>query len=136
VGLLSVDGVAVQAEEFLVAYLSPTLVNVATEMEASPPLPFFLVKRITGGEDMVSDYAVVSIHCFATSRTAASDAATSMHAKMKALNAKTSVTVGGKAYGVDFRYVEEVPFYVDYEDKTLRRFVGRYRLGLRLLKVL
>ena len=132
-GPLSVDGVAVQAEEFLVAYLSPTFVNVATEMEAKPPMPFFLVKRVAGSEDMISDEAVVSIHCFAASRTAASDAAMSMHARMKALTAKTSVTVGGKAYGVDFRDVEEVPKLVDYDDKTLRRFVGRYRIGLRLL---
>ena len=44
-----------------------------------------------------------------------------------------AVTVGGKVYGVDFRTVEEVPKYEDYDDKNLRRFVGRYRLGLRLL---
>lgn len=131
-GPLSVDGVAVPVEQFVVAYLTPALTNVGIEMEANPPLPFFLVKRVAGLDDMVSDHPVVSVHCFAASRTAASDAAASMHALMKALTAKTSVVVGGISYGVDYRRVEEVPRYEDYDDKNIRRYVGRYGLGLRL----
>ena len=130
--LLSVNGVAVQAEEFVVAYLTALFPNVGVEMEASPPLPFYLVNRVTGSDDMVSDYAVVSVHSFATSRTAASDAATAVHTEMKLLTAKTSVVVQGSAFGVDFLSVVETPHHVDYDDKTVRRYVGRYRLGLRL----
>lgn len=126
------DGVTVQAEEFMVAYLTPTLTNVGVSMEQNSPMPFFLVRRVSGREDMISDHPVLSIHCFDLTRTAASDAAQRMHAAMKALTAKTSVTVEGTVYSVDSRNVVENPIWVDYEDKTVHRYVGRYRLGLRL----
>ena len=131
-GPLSVNGVAVQAEEFVVAYLTSLFPNVGVEMEASPPLPFYLVNRVTGHDDMISDYPVVSVHSFAASRTAASDAATAVHTEMKLLTAKTSVVVAGSACGVDFLTVEDSPRHVDYDDKTVRRYVARYRFGLRL----
>lgn len=103
-------------------------------MEHEAPKPFYLVRRVTGTEDMISDYPCVSIHVFAGTRTEAHDAAMAMHAKMKALTAKVAVTVEGRVYGVDYRDVEEVPFWVDYEDKTVHRYVGRYEIGLRLLR--
>lgn len=132
-GLLSLDGVAVDAEEFVIAYLTPLFVNVGAEMEIDPPYPFFEVIRITGAEDMVSDHPVVQINVFHTDYTLAKNAAKAMHAAMKALTPKTSVVVEGLAYGVDYRCVEETPRWVDYDDKTVRRFVARYSLGLRLL---
>jgi len=131
--VLKIDGLAVSVEKFVVAYLAPTFVNVGTEMEHGAPKPFYLVRRVSGSEDMISDYPCVSVHVFADTRTAAHDAARAMHGKMKALNASVSVTVGGSSYGVDYREVEEVPIWVDYDDKTLHRYVGRYTLGLRLL---
>jgi len=135
VGLLSLpdSGLAVSVEKFVVAYLTPEFHNVGTEMEHGSPHPFYLIRRITGKEDMISDHATVSIHCFADTRTAAHDAARAMHAKMKLLNAKVTVTVEGVGYGVDYREVEEVPIWVDYDDKTVHRYVGRYTLCLRLL---
>jgi hypothetical protein len=76
-------GTAPQAEEFVVAYLSQWFSNVRTEMPNDPPFPFHLVNRISGGDDMVSDYATVSIHSFDRTRIGAADAADAVHAKMK-----------------------------------------------------
>lgn len=130
--LLSLDGVAVDAEEFVIAYLTPQFTNVGAEMEISPTYPFFQVIRITGRDDMITDHPVVQVNVFHTDYTLAKSAANSMHAAMKNLTAKTSVVVEGVAYGVDYRCVEETPREVDYDDKTLRRFIARYSLGLRL----
>jgi hypothetical protein len=131
--LSALDGIAVSAEKFMVAYLAPTFTNVGTEMEHGAPKPFYLVRRVSGREDMVSDYPTMSVHVFADTRTHAHDAARLMHVKMKALDAKVAVTVEGHDYSVDFVDVDEVPIWVDYDDKTVHRYVGRYTLGLRLL---
>lgn len=131
--LLPVDGNAVDAERFVVAYLTQWYPNCGNEKEIGSPLPFVLVKRVTGSEDMISDHPVLSVHSFNPDYSSAKDLALDVHAHMKALTALTSVTVGGVVYGVDYRCVEETPREVDYDDKTLRRFVARYGLGLRLL---
>lgn len=130
---LSVDGVAVEAERFILAYLGQWYSAIAAEREIGDPLPFVQIKRITGAEDMISDHPVLSVHSFNADYTSAKDLAYEVHGHMKALTPKTSVVVGGIAYGVDYRCVDEAPHEVDYDDKTLRRFVARYGLGLRLL---
>lgn len=125
-------GTAPHAEEFLISYLHQFFTNVRTEMPNDPPFPFYLINRIAGGDDLVSDYAVVSVHSFHTKRGLASDAADAVHAKMKALTAKTSVTVRDRTVGVEFMEVVESPIWVDYNDPNIKRYVGRYRFGLRL----
>lgn len=125
-------GAAPHSEEFVIAYLKQWLTNVRTEMPTDPPFPFYLVNRLSGGDDMVSDYPTLSIHCFHTSRQSASDAADAMHAKMKALTARSAVLVRGVNVGVDYIEVVETPVWVDYNDPNIKRYVGRYQLGLRL----
>jgi hypothetical protein len=125
-------GAAPHSEEFVIAYLKQWLTNVRTEMPTDPPFPFYLVNRLSGGDDMVSDYPTLSIHCFHTSRQLASDAADVMHAKMKALTARSAVLVRGVNVGVDYIEVVETPMWVDYNDPNIKRYVGRYKFGLRL----
>lgn len=115
------------------AYLGQWYSDMAAERTIEDPPRFVAVKRITGPEDMISDHPVLSIHSFNVDYTSAKDLSLEVHAHMKALTPKTSVVVNGIAYGVDYRCVDEAPHEVDYDDKTLRRFVARYGLGLRLL---
>lgn len=116
----------------MIAYLRTWFTNVRTEMPNNPPFPFYLVNRVSGGDDMISDYPTVSIHAFNTNRLAASDAADAMHAKMKALTAKTTVVVRGVNCGIDYIEVVESPMWIDYNDPNIKRYVGRYKFGLRL----
>lgn len=125
-------GTAPQVEEFLITYLRQWFTNVRTEMPNSPSWPFYLVNRVAGGDDLISDYPTVSIHAFHTNRLAAADAADAMHAKMKALNAKTTVVVRGHNVGVEYVEVVETPMWHDYNDPNIKRYCGRYKFGLRL----
>lgn len=123
---------APDAEELVVSYLAQFFPNVSVTMPAEPPLPFYLVTRISGGDDMVTDYATVSVHAFASDRTAASDAARAMHDKMRNLNARIGIPVSNGTAGVDRVETKETPAWRDYDDANLQRYVGRYGLDLRL----
>jgi hypothetical protein len=114
------------------AYLGQWYSDIAAERTIGDPIPFIVVKRVTGGEDMISDYPVLSIHSFHEDYTSAKDLSIDVHTHMKALTPKTAVTVNGITYNIDHRCVDESPHEVDYEDKTMRRFVARYELVLRL----
>jgi hypothetical protein len=124
-------------EELVCEYLSP-LGNVSVEL---PPVgdpdnpisfPFYLVLRLTGGDDMVTDYGTVSIQAFAGTRTAASDAARLMHNRMTNLTAKIPITVGGQFVNVDYVETLESPHWEDYGDNTIQRYCARYRIDTRL----
>lgn len=123
---------APDAEELVIAYLSQSFDNVSFIMPDTPPMPFYLVHRISGGSDKVTDHATVSIHAFHSTRSAAADAAREMHDLMTNWLPKTAVALSSGSAGVDHVYVLETPAWVDYDDKTLQRYVGRYRIDLRL----
>lgn len=125
---------APDVEELVVSYLRASgLSNVSVIMPPDPPMPFFLVNRISGGDDWVTDYPCVSIHCFATSRTLASSAARQMHTLMKNLSAKTPIPMSNGNYAsVDYVFVVETPAWEDYADKNIHRYCGRYHIDLRV----
>lgn len=123
---------APDVEELVVAYLSTQLSNVAVQMGPSPTMPFYLVNRISGGDDDVTDRPAVSIHAFNTTRTAANTSARTMHALMKRLTAQVPVLMSDSTYAsVDYVYVLESPHWEDYGDKAIQRYCGRYRIDLR-----
>lgn len=95
-------------------------------------MPFYLINRISGGDNMITEYPVVQIDCFDTTRTGASDAARAMHGLMKQLDARVTITVGGTKASIDSIEVVEAPHWEDYGDDNLQRYCGRYRLDLRL----
>lgn len=113
------------------AYLA-SLVNVGIKMIPEDPMPFFLVRRITGGDDMVTDFPVVSIHTFDSDIESCEDAAFRCHDLMKALTAKTTITFGGADHSIDKIEVVETPKWVDYANDNLERYVARYRIHLRI----
>lgn len=122
---------APNAEKLSVAYLAPHFSEVGTKLPLDPPLPFILVRRISGPETEVTDHATVSIHCFAVDMDAAGDLADAMHDLMKLWTPLLSVSYGGENYGIEKLYVVEKPIYVDYMNNNMERYVGRYRLQLR-----
>jgi hypothetical protein len=119
-------------EELVITYLATQLDNVSVEMMTDPPFPFYLVNRITGGDDMVTDYGTVSIHAFAGTRIEARDAARVMHNMMTNLSAKIPITVGGQTVNVDYVLTLESPHWEDYGDNTIQRYCARYRIDTRL----
>lgn len=126
--------IAADVEELVVNYLGQHFANVGVDMPPVPALPFYLVNRIAGGDDMVTDCATVSIHCFAATRTAASNAARAMHLLMNpfALTPKLNFTLSmGSAY-VDRVRTLETPAWRDYENPNLQRYCGRYLIDLRM----
>ena len=127
---------APDVENFLVQYLSPLAPpgQVSIYMPPNPPMPFFLVNRISGGDDYVTDEAVVSIHCFNKTRSLAAQSARRMHAMMKSLMPYSPGVLMGDGFyaNVDYVMVIETPAWQEYEDKQIWRYCGRYSLDFRL----
>lgn len=121
-------------EELIAGYLTSScgLANVSVEMPASPPMPFYLITRISGPEDEVTDYPVVSIHAFDRDRTKASVAARVMHKHMTELSPKLAIEMTDGSYcSVDHVCCIEAPVWRDYADHELQRYCGRYRVATR-----
>lgn len=126
---------APDVEAFLVSYLSRLQPpgQVSIQMPANPPMPFVLINRLSGGDDYVTDSATVSIHVFNSTRSLAAYEARRMHQLMKDLLPRHPVLLPDGTYGaVDYVYVVESPAWQEYEDKTIWRYCGRYKVDLRL----
>lgn len=127
--------IAADVEELVVTYLGQHFPNVGVQMPPDPPLPFYLVNRLGGGDDMVTDSAIVSVHAFAATRTAASSAAREMHLLMNPQNftAKLGFVLSMGPAHVDRVLTVETPAWRDYENPNLQRYCARYRIDLRMV---
>lgn len=127
--------IAADAEELVVAYLNQSFTNVGVDMPpTNPPLPFYLVNRIPSGSDWITDCAIISVHAFAATRTAASDAGRALNRVMNpwVFTPKLSFTLSTGPASIDRFQILEVPAWHDYEDPNLQRYCGRYRIELRM----
>ena len=134
------------AEDVVIAYLSSLSIvpagQIAARMPPQPELPFVLVQRVAGDDDYLVDYPTVSIHSFHSSQTSASDIARAVHHAMRQLRSKTPVTLTGGQVVTPYAptKVEMTPIYVEWEPggggAVLFRYVGRYRLHLRLPSII
>lgn len=126
--------IAADVEELVVAYLSQTFANVGIEMPVNPPLPFYLVNGLTAPSDWVTEYDDVSIHAFAATRTAASDAGRALHNVMNpwVFTPKLSFTLSTGTTGIDRLCILEKPCWRNYQNPNLSRYCGRYRIELRM----
>lgn len=97
-------------------------------------MPFIKICRATGPETDITDFAVVDIEVFDRDRDVAGDTADDMHDLIVKWTPRDTVTYGGKNYGIDKRETLEKPFWLDYQDDNLQRYVGRYRIQLRVKK--
>jgi hypothetical protein len=124
-------------EELVVAWLAP-LGPVSVERPAGAPLPFRMVNRVAGANaDLISDDPVVSVHTFAATRTAAKTEARITHRRMMVLanNPMINIVMPSGTGNVEYLETFESPYWVDYLDKTISRYVARYRLGLKFVAV-
>ncbi|MBF6060510.1 hypothetical protein IU500_06930 [Nocardia terpenica] len=121
----------IDIEVFTISYLAP-LGAVRAEMPNVPPTPFWLVTRISGSDDGITDWGTIQVDVFAATRDAARVAARAMHARMLALTAKTVVATDEGPARIDHRRTLLTPAYLDYQDENLRRYVARYELASRL----
>lgn len=123
-------------EELTVAWLAglPGVADVGVEMPNSPSLPFVLVGRLPGGgDDKVTDTATVQLDVFAATRTGASDAAREVHARMSDLRPQATIQLSTGAARIDIAGTVEAPFWLNYRDSTLSRYVARYSIASRLI---
>jgi hypothetical protein len=128
--------IADDVEELVVVYLGQAFANAGVDMPPNPPLPYYLVWRVTGADDMITDHPLVQIDAFAATRTAASDAGRALHNVMNpfALTPKLGFTLStGRAF-IDHICTEETPAWKPYENPNLERYCGRYRIELRMNK--
>lgn len=130
--------------ELLVAWLAPVCVDqgmgaVAAERQAGDPLPFWLVSRVAGLDDKVTDHGTFSVHSLAESLAGAEDWALLAHDRILTLGPplapqrRVSIS-GGRTAWADQVMTDLFPRYEYYSD-TIRRFVGRYDIDLRFQPV-
>jgi hypothetical protein len=127
--------------EVLVAWLSPVAVlnngGVGGERLPGDPLPFWLVNRVAGPDDKVTDHGTYSVHSLADTLAGAEDWSILGHRRILALGpplaAQERVTIsGGRIVMADMVMTDQAPFYLYYSD-TIRRLVGRYFVDLRFI---
>jgi hypothetical protein len=127
--------IAADVEELVVKYLSQTFPNVGLDLPVAPiPLPFYLVNKLHGPADWITEHNLVQVDAFAATRTAAATAARAMHNVMNpwVFTPKLSFTLSTGTAGIDSFEIEEVPAWHDYENPNLIRYCGRYRIELRM----
>lgn len=132
----------IDVEDLVISYIDSLTVvaigQVAGRMPANISPPFILVQRVAGGDDFIVDHATVSVHCFATDQTAASDIARDVHHAMRKLTMKTAVTMpdGSTASPYGPTRTQQTPIFMPWEPDggggVLSRYVARYRIDIRL----
>ena len=88
---------------------------------------FIKVQRVPGDAgDLVTDVATVELQCFGLSHMTGSTLARTAHQKMLAAPA---TNLDGAC--IDRVVPESGPYYVDYGDPRIHRYVARYRVEFR-----
>lgn len=118
-------------EALLVAYLAPTPgvrgASVDLPQDVLQRLPFIQINRVSGGDNYITDEATVDVESFASTRTAASAVARTVHAAMMKLR---HTSVGGVL--VDSVETITGPMWINYQDENLQRYVATYLVESRV----
>lgn len=122
----------IDTEEFLLAYLATAAPNLSVEMPNDPPMPFVTVARITGGDDKLTETAIVDVNVFHTSRDLASAQARLVHQQMMLLTPKLWVTTSAGVVRIDHNETIQGPSWIPYADENVRRYVMRYQISSRI----
>jgi len=130
-------------EEMVVAWLTP-LRRSGVAREVGDPLPFTMVRHLTGPEDIETQCAdpVVSIHTLCDRNLgwgAAKREAAKTHDRMtwwgRYHDSVILPSTNAEAV-IDYVRVFESPIWVVYADLQILRKVGRYQIGLTYVNVL
>lgn len=120
-------------EAVLVAYLPvavPSLAGVSTDLpnDLINQLPYAQVTRIGGGDDYITDSAIVDVDIYGGPRLAAHDAARLVHAAMMRLR---HTAVNGVL--IDLVTTNHGPMWVNYTDENIHRYVASYNIDSRVV---
>lgn len=135
------DECADDAEELLTAWLNPLATErngaVGVARMGTDPLPFYLVTVVTGNENLEMGTADpvfdVDVLCSKTlGYTAAKTESRLVHRRILLLGQYSEAIVlkSGRVAGIDDLEVREIPRWENYEDVSILRKVGRYKVGL------
>jgi hypothetical protein len=106
----------------------------AGEMPTNPTYPFCLVTRVAGDDDKVTDYPSVDVDLFDLkgNYTSLSTLSRRVHERMVKWSNKVTVVLDtGERVRIDRCLTAQAPILEDYDDDSLVRMVGRYRLENR-----
>lgn len=127
--------------ELLVTWLLPLNGDVGPQRYAGQGLPYRWVTDAGGGiDDKITETGTYSIHTFAADYWTARTEARLTHRRMLALGppmaGQQRITLaGGNTVFVDGVETAESPTWQDYQDNTVHRFIARYTIDLRFVKV-
>lgn len=131
---------APNAEDFLCCWLAP-LLRTATERRPDDPMPFCVVTRISGADDIDAgrDEPVVQLDIFDTARNGklaaqnASETADFVHRRINFLARRLDTNVllsSGRHANAETITTVIKPYRLPYTDERIVRYVARYQLGL------
>lgn len=131
------------AEAFVIAWLLPLAGGydkIGSKMwAAGMPKPYFMVRRITGGTDLITDYPLMRVHTFAASYTEASHKAWDAHRRMLMLanDPLLDVTMpDGSLANCEWLCADEGPHEEPYAaESVVTRFIAEYTLGLHFGRI-
>lgn len=136
------DELADDAEEVVIAWMTPLRRSATVRDPQNDPLPFTLITHITGSECEEESFAqpVVSVHTLCAKKlgfAAATNEARLTHRRMLRLarHIDNIPLTDGRVADVDYVEIVESPRWEPYGDDQILRKVGRYRIGLTYVTV-
>lgn len=128
---------------FVLAWLLPLVdspLKVGSKRWATGgPLPYRMVNRITGSDDLITDYPVISVHTFAATETDAQREADKTHRRMLLLadDPLLDITMADASLAnCEWLETLEGPHPEPYSaESVVTRLVARYQLGLHFTDV-
>ncbi|MDH6242530.1 hypothetical protein [Mycobacterium sp. OTB74] len=129
--MTAVDGV-----ELLITALEALGRDIETERSTNATMPSYVVRRIGGGNDLLTDHGSYSVHTFALTddecQSAASDADDVITALAPRYGVGQPVAISTGKVWVDRVEVTEAPIDTTYtSDRSIIRYTGTYTLHIR-----
>ena len=129
------------SEVFVIAWLLPLAGagGVGSKLwTAGMPKPYRAVRRVTGADDLISDYPVMRVHTFAATYSLAATEADKTHRRMLLLaeDPLSDVSIGSATANCEWLKTDEGPREEPYgAESAVIRFVAEYCLGLHFAPV-
>lgn len=124
--------------EVLITWLG-ILGEVRDDRPTGGVLPYRMVNRISGPFDGLVDHGLYSISTFAATKALAQSESELTHRRMEYLVGQFTgqqkvVISGGREVQADNVETVEYPFWTQWvQDNSIHRFVGTYRVDLRIM---
>lgn len=118
-------------EAFVIKLLEPLGLPVGPERDEETTLPCYVVTAVAGKSDKFMLDATVSVHSYANSRAAATDAAWDADNLLLSITPGDLITMPDGRQASAWICVHHPPTWADYRDPFIKRYVARYDVLLR-----